>query len=141
GSSVRWRTAGRIGIGWLLTLPASGAVGAVAALIAHLGTAGLIADAVIGLAVILFIFFRSRRNAVHAGNAIPVPDVAESGHAVRISGSKVRRVKTKTGTLPPLTNIAMTAAMEDKERKLAERAAKEAAKRAENAAKNGKKGK
>lgn len=148
GSSVRWRTAGRIGIGWLLTLPASGAIGAVAALIAHLGTAGLIADAVIGLAVILFIFFRSRRNAVHAGNAIPVPDVAESGHAVRISGSKVRRVKTKTGTLPPLTNIAMTAAMEDKERKLAEKAAKEAekaakeaAKRAKKAAKNGKKDK
>src|SRR5690554_4004750 len=114
GSTVRWRTAGRIGIGWLLTLPSAALIGAVAALIAQLGTTGLIIDAVLGLAVILFIFIRSRRNQVHAGNAIPVPDVAESGHAVRIKDSKVRRVKTKTGTLPPLTNIAMSAAEEDK---------------------------
>ncbi|NLB48209.1 MAG: inorganic phosphate transporter, partial [Microbacteriaceae bacterium] len=145
GSTVRWRTAGRIGIGWLLTLPASAAIGAVAAVIAHLGTVGLIIDAVIGLAVIFFIFFRSRRNAVHAGNAIPVPNVAESGHAVRISGSKVRRVKTETGTLPPLTNIAMSAATEDKERKraleeakAAEKAAKAATKRAKKALKESK---
>lgn len=147
GSSVRWRTAGRIGIGWLLTLPASAAIGAVAAVIAHLGTAGLIFDAVAGLGVILFIFLRSRRNRVHSANAIPVPDVAESGHAVRIQGTKVRRVKTKTGTLPPLTNIAMSAATEDKERRIAikeaERAAKEekrARKAAQKAAKQAEKG-
>lgn len=138
GSTVRWRTAGRIGIGWLLTLPSAALIGAVAALIAQLGTTGLIIDAVLGLAVILFIFIRSRRNQVHAGNAIPVPDVAESGHAVRIKDSKVRRVKTKTGTLPPLTNIAMSAAEEDKARKKAEKAAKrEAKKQARLAKKNG----
>lgn len=135
GSSVRWRTAGRIGTGWLLTLPASGAIGAVAALIAYMGTVGLIIDAVVGVGVILFIFMRSRRNQVHAGNAIPVPNVAESGHAVRINRSKVRRVKTKTGTLPPLTNIAMSAATEDKERKKAEKAAKQAAKQVKKQAK------
>ncbi|MGO3679565.1 MAG: inorganic phosphate transporter, partial [Microbacteriaceae bacterium] len=133
GSTVRWRTAGRIGLGWLMTLPASAAIGAIAALIAHLGTVGLIIDAVIGLGVILFIFWRSSRNKVHAGNAVPVPDVAESGHAIRIKQAKVRRVKTETGTLPPLTNIAMSAATEDKERKralkAAQKAAKEAAKR------------
>ena len=33
GSTVRWKTAGRIAIGWLLTLPAAGAVGAHAALL------------------------------------------------------------------------------------------------------------
>src|SRR5690606_18046359 len=37
GSSVRWRTVGRIATGWLFTLPAAGAVGAIAAFIAHLG--------------------------------------------------------------------------------------------------------
>ena len=37
GSKVRWRTAGRIGVGWLLTLPAAGGVGALAALVALLG--------------------------------------------------------------------------------------------------------
>lgn len=139
GSSVRWRTAGRIGIGWLLTLPASAAIGAVAAVIAHLGTPGLIFDAVAGLGVILFIFLRSRRNRVHSANAIPVPDVAESGHAVRIKGTKVRRVKTKTGTLPPLTNIAMSAATEDKERRIAIKEAERAAKEAQRARKAAKK--
>src|SRR5690606_18248922 len=33
GATVRWRTAGRIAIGWLLTLPAAGAVGGIAALL------------------------------------------------------------------------------------------------------------
>ncbi|MFX5718583.1 inorganic phosphate transporter, partial [Acinetobacter baumannii] len=33
GSTVRWGTVGRITIGWVLTLPAAGAVGAAAALI------------------------------------------------------------------------------------------------------------
>src|SRR5699024_1038756 len=42
GSSVRWRTAGRIGLGWLLTLPSSAIIAAVAALIAHLGPIGLV---------------------------------------------------------------------------------------------------
>lgn len=128
GSAVRWRTAGRIGVGWLLTLPSAGIIGAVAALIAHLGTAGLIIDTVLGLGAIGFIYWRSRRNRVHSGNVIGVPDVAESGYAVRIGKSKVRRVKTATGTLPPLTPVAKTAAQED-------RAAKKAAKKAKKAAK------
>lgn len=130
GSSVRWRTAGRIGLGWLLTLPSSAIIAAVAALIAHLGPIGLVIDSVVGVGVMLYIFWRSKRNQVHAGNAVPVPDVAESGHAVRIKKGKVRRVKTKTGTLPPLTNIAMSAAQEDKARKKALKAAKKAAKEA-----------
>lgn len=113
GSSVRWRTAGRIGIGWLFTLPAAGAVGALAAFIAHLGTIGIVIDAVLGFGFILFIFWRSRRNKVDSSNAIPVPDVAESGYAVRIRKSKVKRVATRTGTIAPLTNVAKAAARED----------------------------
>ena len=135
GASVRWRTAGRIATGWLFTLPAAGAVGAVAALIAHIGTVGIIIDAILGLGVIGFIFFRSRRNQVNAGNAIPVPDVAESGYAVRISKRRVKKVKTVTGTIPPLTPVAQSAVLSDKARKEAEKARKAAAKAARKAAK------
>lgn len=123
GSEVRWRTAGRIGIGWLLTLPAAGLVGAAAAVIAHLGPIGLIIDTVLGLSSIGFIFWRSRINRVHSANAI-VPDVAESGYAVRIKRAKVRPVHTRTGTLPPLTNIAQAAWREDRAAKKAAAAEK-----------------
>ena len=129
GSSVRWRTVGRIASGWLFTLPAAGAVGAAAAAIAHLGLIGVIADAVLGLGFIIFIFWRSRRNQVDSSNAIPVPDVAESGYAVRIRKGKVKKVKTKTGTIPPLTPVAQSAVRDDV-------AAREAAREAEKAARD-----
>ena len=128
GSTVRWRTVGRIASGWLFTLPAAGIVGALAALIAHLGTIGVIIDAVLGLGVILFIFWRSRRNKVDAANAIAVPDVAESGYAVRMGKGKVKKVATKTGTLPPLTPVAQSAVRSDKAKRAAEKARREAEK-------------
>jgi PiT family inorganic phosphate transporter len=81
GSTVRWRTAGRIAIGWLLTLPAAGAVGALAALlITWLGLWGIAIDAVLALAVIIGLFLRSRKDAVTPANAMS--DVAESGLAI-----------------------------------------------------------
>ncbi len=83
GSTVRWRTAGRIAIGWLLTLPAAGAVGALAALlVVWLGHWGVAIDAVLALAIILGLFLRSRRDAVTSANAMS--DVAESGLAVEM---------------------------------------------------------
>ncbi|MBN9168434.1 MAG: inorganic phosphate transporter, partial [Microbacterium sp.] len=83
GSKVRWRTVGRIAIGWLLTLPAAGAVGAVAALIVHgLGTWGIFIDALLALAIIVVLFLQSRRNRVTASNAMS--EVAESGRAVKV---------------------------------------------------------
>lgn len=83
GSKVRWGTVGRIAIGWLLTLPAAGAVGALGALlVVWLGTLGVIIAAVIAVVVVLAIFLRSRRNEVHAGNAMS--EVADSGRAVKV---------------------------------------------------------
>jgi PiT family inorganic phosphate transporter len=83
GSQVRWRTAGRIAIGWLLTLPAAGAVGALAALmVVWLGTPGVIIDAVLAVGIIVALYLRSRRNAVTSANAMS--DVAESGRAVEL---------------------------------------------------------
>ena len=82
GSKVRWRTAGRIGIGWLMTLPAAGAVGALAALVAQLGVVGVLIDAIVGVIVIAGIFLWSRRNEVSHKNV--VSEVAASGRAVKI---------------------------------------------------------
>jgi PiT family inorganic phosphate transporter len=66
GASVRWRTAGRIALGWLITIPASAVVGALAAWIAGLGLIGIVADAVVATAIIVGIFLYSRRSRVTA---------------------------------------------------------------------------
>lgn len=134
GSSVRWRTVGRIASGWLFTLPASGVVGAIAAAIAHTGMVGVIIDAVLGLAFIIFIFWRSSRNKVDHANAIPVPDVAESGYAVRIRKGKVKQIKTKTGSISPLTSVAQAAVRDDDAARDAVKAARDDAQLAEAAA-------
>jgi PiT family inorganic phosphate transporter len=99
GSSVRWGTAGRVAIGWVLTLPSAAIVGAVAALIASLGPVGIAIDTVAGIAVVTFIFWRSRRNQVSSANAVaPVQgqsDVAASARVVRIK--KVKPLKKERG--------------------------------------------
>lgn len=142
GSSVRWRTVGRIGLGWLFTLPSAAAVGALAAVIAHLGPIGILVDTVLGLGFILFIFWRSRQNKVDHSNAIGVPDVAESGYAVRIRKSKkVRSVPTRTGTVPPLTSVAQSAVRDDVAARKAQQAAEKAAREAEKAARRAAKSK
>jgi PiT family inorganic phosphate transporter len=83
GSQLRWRTAGRIMIGWILTLPAAGAVGAFAALlVVWLPVWGIIIDAILAVAIILFLFMRSRRDEVTAANAMS--EVADSGRAVKV---------------------------------------------------------
>jgi PiT family inorganic phosphate transporter len=94
GSKVRWRTAGRIGVGWLLTLPAAGAVGAVAAFVAlHLGVVGIVIDTVVGVLVIAGIFLWSRRTEVSANNV--VSEVAASGRAVKIKRNPKPKKKAK----------------------------------------------
>ena len=82
GSKVRWRTAGRIGVGWLLTLPASGIVGALAAFVALTGPAGVIIDAIGAAVIIGGIFMWSRRDEVSHHNVLS--EVADSGRAVKI---------------------------------------------------------
>jgi len=83
GSTVRWRTVGRIMVGWILTLPAAGAVGAAAAwVVVTLPGWGILIDFVLAVAVVAAIFIRSRRNEVNSSNAMS--DVAESGTAVKV---------------------------------------------------------
>jgi PiT family inorganic phosphate transporter len=122
GSSVRWKTVGRIMIGWLLTLPAAGAVGAAAALVVvifngmGLAWVGMLIDAALALVVILGLFARSRRNAVNASNAMS--EVAESGAAVKVKRN------------PPPTRRQRALAREEARRvAAAEAAARRAAKK------------
>ncbi|MFT2817803.1 anion permease [Leifsonia sp. A12D58] len=82
GSTVRWGTAGRIALGWLITLPASAIMGAFAAGIAHFGPIGVAIDAIIGALVIGGIFWWSRRDKVAHHNAIN--DIDDAGRVVKI---------------------------------------------------------
>ncbi|QGN32342.1 inorganic phosphate transporter [Microlunatus sp. Gsoil 973] len=70
GASVRWGIAGRMVVAWLITLPAAGLVGGVCWAIANalgpnVGT-GVVLLVLIGASG--YIFHRSRRNLVDAGN-------------------------------------------------------------------------
>jgi PiT family inorganic phosphate transporter len=64
GAKVRWGTAGKIAIGWLITIPSAGALAALAALLAGLGFWGIILDVVLATGAILVIYLWSRRNRV-----------------------------------------------------------------------------
>ncbi len=86
GSRVRWGTARTILVGWVLTLPAAAVVGAIAALLAHLGTVGIVIDAVLGLAFILGIFVLSRQDRVD--HASLEKEVNAAGAAVKIQKAK-----------------------------------------------------
>nr|WP_198426186.1 inorganic phosphate transporter [Microbacterium ureisolvens] len=120
GSQVRWRTAGRIMVGWVLTLPAAGAVGALAALVVTwLGFWGIIIDAVLATVIILAIFLRSRRNEVTAANAMS--EVAESGRAVKVKRNP-----------PPTRRQRAIAREEARQKSAAAAAAKKAAKAGKN---------
>jgi len=70
GGVIRWNKAGQIFVGWLLTLPAAGLVGALSALLTMQSDWGLIVDFVLTLAVAAAIFTISRRNKINATNLL-----------------------------------------------------------------------
>jgi inorganic phosphate transporter, PiT family len=76
GASVRWRTAGRIAAGWVVTIPAAAIVSGVAALLVSAGFWGIVSVAVIATAGILGIYLYSRRSKVdHRSFHQPEPGV------------------------------------------------------------------
>ncbi|WP_394280431.1 anion permease [Microbacterium sp.] len=123
GSKVRWNTVGRIMVGWLLTLPAAGGVGALAALIVvWFGQlVGVIIGAVAAVAIILGIFLRSRRNEVTHANAMN--EVADSGRAVKVKRNppptrrqlRAEREKAAATSVAPATPASTTATIDDEE--------------------------
>jgi inorganic phosphate transporter, PiT family len=87
GAKVKWGTAGKIAIGWLITIPASGALAAGAAALAGLGTWGVILDVALAVVAIVGIYLWSRRDQVtHRTFHQPQP-----GQFVR---PKTKKVKT-----------------------------------------------
>ncbi|KPI11151.1 phosphate transporter [Actinobacteria bacterium OK074] len=68
-AEVRWGTAGRMVIAWLVTLPAAALVGGVAAsVVKHGGNTGTVIIALVAALVAGSIVIASRRNPVHADN-------------------------------------------------------------------------
>jgi PiT family inorganic phosphate transporter len=67
-AQVDWGVAGRIGLGWIFTLPAAAVVGAVAALVAISSTIGLVAVAVVAVVGVAVIFRLAAKKPVNAGN-------------------------------------------------------------------------
>ena len=127
GAVVRWRTAGRIALGWLFTLPASGAVGALAALlVVWLGIWGIWIDAVLAVAIIVGLYLYSKRNEVNAANAMH--DVAESGTVIEVPASP-------PPTKRQLRMQRLREAEAERKRKEAERKKKEAARKRKTAKK------
>jgi PiT family inorganic phosphate transporter len=82
GSTVRWSMAGQIALGWLLTLPAAGIMGAFAAGLALLGPIGIVADLFIGAGVVAALFLWSRRSKVSHHTVLN--DMDDAGRVVKI---------------------------------------------------------
>jgi inorganic phosphate transporter, PiT family len=70
GAQVRWNVAGRMGVAWIITLPSAGAMGAINYFIARGvgGTAGILTDMAILIAISAVIYWRSRRTTVNRKN-------------------------------------------------------------------------
>ncbi|MFC0681661.1 anion permease [Lysobacter korlensis] len=73
--AVRWSVAGRIAIAWLITLPASAGVAAIAEWVARIGAVGIVIDSVAAVVIVLGMFLISRRNRIshHNVTRYPVP--------------------------------------------------------------------
>jgi PiT family inorganic phosphate transporter len=82
GSKVRWRTAGRIAMGWVLTLPAAAIMGAITAAIAQIGIVGVVIDAIAGALVIAGIFLWSKRKSKPV--SVGMNEIDGAGRVVKI---------------------------------------------------------
>ena len=70
GGAIRWNKAGQVVVGWLFTLPAAGAVGALSAFLVMTGPVGIAADLVLVIAVSTAIFQIARRNRINHSNVL-----------------------------------------------------------------------
>ncbi len=98
---VRWRTAGRMGVGWLLTLPSAAVLGAVAAAIAQTGIVGVIVVLLSLLGGSIGILTVSRRSAVNRHN---VTDAS----TVTVQLRRGTRARRRPGGTPPAVEVPST---------------------------------
>lgn len=80
-TEVRWSTAGRMAIAWLLTLPAAGIVGALAALLVGFGFGGLMVALALLIGISGIFFWISLRHKVSAANVNDSRDVVVASNA------------------------------------------------------------
>ena len=84
GSTVKWSMAGKIVLGWLVTLPAAGLIGALAAIfVVLLGNIGLVIDFIAATAIVLGLYLYSKRESGEPDEALS-HDVADAGFAVDV---------------------------------------------------------
>ncbi|MEY4423268.1 MAG: hypothetical protein RLZZ258_371, partial [Actinomycetota bacterium] len=99
GGQVRWGKAGQVVTGWLLTLPAAAAVGALSALLVKSGPIGIFVDLVLTLAVAIAIFQIARRNRISHTNVLSevegASEVVASPRQVRAAAAKAEKAAKK----------------------------------------------
>jgi PiT family inorganic phosphate transporter len=67
-TEVRWSTAGKMAVAWVITLPSAAIVGGLASLIAGIGIGGMLIDMALLLVGALLIVRQSRKSAVDSKN-------------------------------------------------------------------------
>ncbi|NLU67441.1 inorganic phosphate transporter [Streptomyces sp. HNM0574] len=112
GGVVRWSTAGRMFVGWGLTLPAAGLVAAGAALLAQQGDWGVTTVAVLAVVICGAIWVASRREPVdHTNVNEPQAAGAEGSEATGGEPESPGVVTTAMQSVaPPPTGAAQSAA-------------------------------
>jgi PiT family inorganic phosphate transporter len=81
-AQIRWSLAGKMALGWILTLPAAAAVGAVAGKAADSGNLGVVIIAIVAVVIVSGIYAASRRKPVTADNVNEVAVAPPSVKAV-----------------------------------------------------------
>jgi inorganic phosphate transporter, PiT family len=82
---VRWGVFGRMALAWLITLPAAGAVGAVAGIVAGKGAVGVLSVAAAGILVSLGIWLASRRRPVRPEHVVDEIAPQAEPHEIKVS--------------------------------------------------------
>jgi PiT family inorganic phosphate transporter len=84
GSTVQWGVARKMGLSWLVTLPAAGVIGASAGWIAGRGAAGVAAVAAALVLLSVSAYLLSRRSPVTSKNVNDTPDPSSAATAAAV---------------------------------------------------------
>ena len=94
GADIRWGVARRMVFAWLLTLPAAALVGGLAALLADLGTTGVVILLILLAAACAVIYAFSRQHKVDHSN------VTDSAEVMVFAGATARSLRGTAGGTP-----------------------------------------